>query len=178
MTMPPAPPGYRWPPPQPPRERHTVRTVLLSVFGGLAGLLVLLLVIGIAAGGGDDTSPATGNTVTAFPAGDGTTVAPPANTVDRGYGANDASADAKITSCRVDTIGLATGTVAITNRSSGRSDYYIEIVFTDAAGTNIGTGYATANTVQGGQRATADLFGTVTGKLAKCAITTVQRTAS
>jgi hypothetical protein len=187
MAMPP-PPGYGWPPPQPlqPKKRHIVRNVLLSTLG----VFVLLIVIAAIVGGGETRNPAAGGQpVTNVPAGSpattskATAAAPkkptPATTVGRGYGSEDASADVKLTSC-ADTggYGLVSGKLAIVNHSPGRSDYFIDVTFLDAAGTNIGSGFASASAVEGGQRATADLVGSVSGKLATCKVITVQRTAS
>lgn len=100
------------------------------------------------------------------------------NEIDQGLGARDASEDVTISSCAADSLGFVNGKLSITNHSNGRSDYYVEVVFLDAAGTNIGSGNALAMSVEGGQNATTDLFGTFTGKLARCKLTEVQRTAS
>lgn len=169
VNQPPAPwgPAPQYHPPK--KKRHTVRNVLLSV----AGVFVVLIAVSAALNGGNKSA---GGSHGRPPAG-----GDPSSTtrVDKGAGAKDASGDVKINACEADPgSGIVTGTAAIHNNSSGRSDYYIQVVFTDAAGTNIGSGYAVAQSIEGGQRAVADLFGTVTGTLAKCTVTTVQRTAS
>lgn len=189
MTMPPVPPpGYGWPPQQqPPKKRHVVRNVLLSTLGVFALLVVITAIVG----GGEAKNPAAGGqAVTEVPAGSTAATTPakpaaapkkpaPTSTVGRGYGSEDASADVKLTSC-TDTggYGLVSGKLAIVNHSPGRSDYFIDVTFLDAAGTNIGAGFASAQAVEGGQRATVDLVGSISGKLATCKVITVQRTAS
>lgn len=167
MTMPSPQHVPSWPPPQP-KRRHALRNVLLS----LLGVFVVLVAIGAALGGGntDDQRPSQ--------AGGNEPATVPPSTVGRGYAAHDASADAKITSCQDGGYGFVQGKVSITNHSPGRSDYYIQVVFLDKAGTNIGDGVATALAIDGNQRAVTDLVGTLSGKLATCKITVVQRTAS
>jgi hypothetical protein len=76
-----------------------------------------------------------------------------------------------------DAIGFRTGTVHITNNSSGTSDYYIELAILDAAGTNIGWTNAVAEHVKPGQKARVEFHVTEDGA-DSVEITEVRRTAS
>jgi hypothetical protein len=111
-------------------------------------------------------------------AGCSSTADTPSNGVNNGVGSQDASADAKITTCTAIGSGLASGKVSITNHSSKRSDYFISVVFIAADGSQVGDGLASATAVEPNQRALADLTGAPTAKFATCKIVTVQRTAS
>lgn len=159
-----------WGPPQaaPKRKRHIGRWIGL----GFAGLIVVIVVASLASGGGNSTNTS------------GTTSARVGNSgISRGLGAADATADVKIDKGSVSGedlggTGVAKATLTITNKSSKRSDYYIEATLLNAAGENIGNANALVQAVESGQVAHTELNGTYTGKLHSVKVTQVQRTAS
>jgi hypothetical protein len=154
--------------PTPKRKRHIGRWIVL----GFVGLIVVIVAASVAGGGGDSSSTS------------GTTSAPASNSgISRGLGAADATADVKIDKGSVSGenlggTGVAKATLTITNKSSKRSDYFIEAALLNAAGENIGNANALVSAVEPGQVAHTELNGTYTGKLHSVKITQVQRTAS
>jgi hypothetical protein len=78
-------------------------------------------------------------------------------TVSRGLGAKDATADVKLLSFqRADVEGGVVrhvGRLLITNHTSGPSDYYIEVSIENKAGTQVDWANPTAEHVQPGQQA-------------------------
>jgi hypothetical protein len=155
--------GTQWQPlpTQPPkRKKHTGRNWVI----GIVAAAVAIGVIGSVSAGGSKHNPSTPG--------------PAAPTVGRGVGANDASADVKLTSVKDEGSGIASGVVTITNHSSKRSDYFVTVVFLDADGTQAGDGIASAMAVEPGQVARASLVGTTTGSWTKARVTDIQRTAS
>ena len=93
-------------------------------------------------------------------------------------GGGDATSDVRVTmAVQPDTLGFRPGVVHITNNSSKTSDYYVEVAVLDSDGNNIGWTNATANHVEPGQNAKAEITITELGA-AKVEVTKVQRTAS
>ncbi len=188
----PPPPGWQlWADDTP--KRHTGRNVLL----GVGAVLVLLIGIGAAVGGNSSpktpagASPSTTVGPTSAPAPStttavavATTTVPPTvtKTTPAVLGANeDAKKDVKITSCAKDaTLGYVSAGVLITNHSSKPSNYLVTVVFESPDGsTQLGTGIAAANDLQPGQKApeTAAGLDQVTGKFT-CRVSAVTRYAS
>jgi hypothetical protein len=95
-----------------------------------------------------------------------------------GPSSSDATDDASVTmAAQADALGFRPGVVHITNSSSSTSDYYVEVAILDSDGDNIGWTNATANHVEPGQHARADITVTELGA-AKVEVTKVQRTAA
>lgn len=116
----------------------------------LLGVIALIVVISVAtSGGGDDDSD----------------VASSGSTADNGVdsvqasGANKAENDVAIDTCAADDFGLVTADVTITNKSSKRSNYLIEMTIVDAGGTKIGDLIASSNNVDPGQVAKEQAVG-------------------
>jgi hypothetical protein len=88
-------------------------------------------------------------------------------------------ADVAIESCTVDAIGFPKAKLRITNHSSGRSDYMIQVNFLDGTGTKVAEGAAISNNIDAGQSAieTAGGLTEVKGALT-CKVTDVNRFAS
>jgi hypothetical protein len=131
------------------------------------GLIAIVVIAGIAvASGGGDSEPSSTN----------------ANGVQSlsTNGDNPPAADVTVSKCEADEF-MMTANLAITNNSSKRSDYFIEVAFLDANGTHIGDGLASASNVEPGQSAAEDagdfapdgFSGAIT-----CKLTDVNRTAS
>lgn len=99
--------------------------------------------------------------------------------ITQGLGSKDASADAGEPTCANDS-GMGTGKVPVTNNSSKRSDYSITVAAESADGkTQIETTYASAEAVEPGQSAEAELyFSKELPAGAVCKVKEVQRTAS
>jgi hypothetical protein len=190
-------------PPEPPRKSFWRRNRVPVI---VIGLIVVLIGGCVAAIGGaaDETStaddpPATEAPATtpapteAPPAAEAppateppTTEAPPTTDSDisRGAGSRDASADVGVPVMDPpDVIGVSYVHVPVTNNSSGRSDYFIELAIESADGaTQYETTFATLSSVEPGQSASAEgmvAWGSA-GAPADATVrtTTVQRTAS
>jgi hypothetical protein len=97
--------------------------------------------------------------------------------ISKGLGTKDAAADVKLLSFRHRGYGEYQGTIEIVNHSEGTSDYYIELVILDQAGTNIDWTNAVAQQVRPGQRAVVK-FSTFEKLAAKAQVTQIQRTSS
>jgi hypothetical protein len=107
-----------------------------------------------------------------------TPAAEPADSgISKGLGTKDASADIKLLSFRHRDYGEYQGTIEIVNHSDGTSDYYIELVILDQAGTNIDWTNAVAQQVRPGQRAVVH-FSTFEKLAAKAQVTEIQRVSS
>lgn len=88
------------------------------------------------------------------------------------------SKDVTLSGCGVDTLGLMTAHVNVTNHSAKRSDYDVEVTFENANGDQLATGYALVTNVEPGQKAgdeamTAKESG---GQKFTCKLASVQRT--
>ena len=105
-------------------------------------LLVILLAVAAGGGGGDDD---TTNTSAVAAQGD--------NGVSTGFGTKDASADVKVgTLGDADILGFRKPELTITNNSSKRSNYFVELSLESADGkTQHDTANATAQNVEPGQ---------------------------
>ncbi len=172
-------------------KKHTGRNVALSVLA----VLVILIVIGVAAGGSKKTdNPATGTmpaavttTVAAAPvttAAATTTAAaarPTTKSAPAIIGGNDeAKKDVTITTCAKDDAGFVDAKVLITNHSSKASNYLVTVAFESPDGTTqLGTGIAAVNDLQPGQKAPEDAnsLQSATGKFT-CRVSAVTRYAS
>jgi hypothetical protein len=121
------------------------------------------------------------------PGSDSTTTSPSSanTTVDSGVGSKDATADVKIgTTFEVDSIGVPSVDVTITNNSDKKSDYYITVTLNTADGSEqLDDGVVFVDGLKPGQVKKDQIvfIGMVDEKLPKNAIVTletVQRTAS
>lgn len=92
---------------------------------------------------------------------------------------NPPAADAEVTDCHVDSsVGSVEAVIEITNNSSKRSDYTIEVAFEDGSGTLVGNGYASASNVEPDQKARDVAVDFAEGDGITCKITDVNRFAS
>jgi hypothetical protein len=156
---PPSAPSPQWGQAPPPKKRRNTGLILLVVIGGLLAVLAIAML------NGDPTS---------------TTVEESASSsqgISKGLGTKDAAADVKLLSFRHRGYGEYQGTIEIVNHSDGTSDYYIELVILDQAGTNIDWTNAVAQQVRPGQRAVVH-FSTFEKLAAKAQVTQIQRTSS
>lgn len=158
----------------------------------LGGALLLLVVVIVAASAGtgtdeSDTASGNGNGEAATGNGNGDETATDDgggndSGVSQGAGSQDAAADVEISECGISDDGLEWGeaTVSITNNSSGRSDYWITVVWESEDGSTRHTDTPViANQIEPGQSTTevASAFEEVPED-AVCRVTEVQRTAS
>jgi len=185
------PPGYPTPPayvpPQPPKKkRHTG----LIVTGIILGAIVIIAIIATAASGGKK-SDASKTTTTAAQAATpaatkpATTSAAPkssASSVDKGAGSKDASADVTIGALDTSNQFAASVPVTITNHSSKRSSYFIELALESADGkTQLDTTPIIVNDLNPGQTSpqTGTFFATANPPAgAKVVLKSVQRLAT
>lgn len=136
--------------------------------GGAFALLLLIGIIGAAVGGGSNSN---GSTSTKQNGGVST------------LSNNDShppQADAELTVCApAQFLNYPQATVKVTNHSTGRSDYMVEVKFIDPTNTVVGTGTAIMNNVDPGQSA-IDTAGAVSSNAAHftCQISSVDRFAS
>ena len=103
--------------------------------------------------------------------------------ISNGVGSHDATADIGTpTMAAPDAIGVSHVEIPVTNNSSGRSDYWIELVIESADGaTQLETTSAFVEDLEAGQSTTAEAMVIDAGSLpadAVVRVTTVQRTAS
>jgi hypothetical protein len=103
--------------------------------------------------------------------------------VSNGIGSQDAAADVGTpTMAAPDAIGIVYVQLPVTNHSSGRSDYFIDVAIESADGaTQLGTTSAFVQGLEAGQSTTAEAMVADAGSLpadAVIRITAVQRTAS
>ena len=133
-------------PPTPnPNKKRPNKIVVGLVIGGL-------LVLGVvnSAMSGDNQPQATGSqTSTEAPA-----KAKKDSGVSSGLGTKDATADVKVVGISGNEF-LREVELLITNHSSGRSDYYVELSLLDASGTNVGWTNALVQALEPGQKARA-----------------------
>lgn len=135
------------------------------VVAGLAGLGALLALTACNVKAGDD----------------GTSTKPKSPGVSKGLAGKDATADVKLVSCGTydsTGMGFVQPKLTITNHSTKRSDYYVELGFYDAKGTQLGTANDLVDSVEAGKSATSSATGQADGKWKTCKLLTVQRTAS
>lgn len=184
------PPGYPTPPayvpPQPPKKkRHTG----LIVTGIILGAVVIIAIIATAASGGkkSDASKTTtaAQATTSAATGPATTSAVPkssASAVDKGAGSKDASADVTIGALDTSNQFAASVPVTITNHSSKRSSYFIELALESADGkTQLDTTPIIVNDLNPGQTSpqTGTFFATAKPPAgAKVVLKSVQRLAT
>ena len=93
-------------------------------------------------------------------------------------GTHPPQADVALTKCSTDEIGLADVEATITNHSSGRSNYLIQVNILDASGNKIGEANGASNNIEAGQSSSEKLVGTANGTVASCKVTEVNRFAS
>jgi hypothetical protein len=129
-------PAPGWAPPPPQQQKSNVGKIIGFSCLGVAALgLVIVVVAALAVGKAvktaatSTTSPVAGRTMPSA------TSSP----------APVAAADIQITSCTVDEIGLAHAALTITNHSSKKSNYTVQVDFIDSSGTRIGQGFAATN---------------------------------
>jgi hypothetical protein len=108
---------------------------------------------------------------------------PSSDGVSNGVGTKDATADVGApTAAAPDAIGFVTIKIPVTNHSSGRSDYWIDLVIESADGKRqFETTSATVNGLEAGQSTTVEAFPFNAENIpanAVVRITKVQRTAS
>lgn len=132
----------------------------------LLAVIAIIIVAGIAAGSSSSksTSPKSNGGVKTLSAN----------------GSHPPQADVSLTGCASSLPGFATANLAITNHSSGQSDYIVTVAFDSSAGVQLGTGTGLVQNVDGGQKAVSTADGSVTGSTAgmKCVVKQVDRTAS
>jgi hypothetical protein len=99
--------------------------------------------------------------------------------ISQGVGSKDASADVKLVRFSgPDVLGLMTVHIEVTNNSSERSDYYIEMALVDKAGNNVGMTNAVADNIEPGQKAKAEAQFSTSDGADEVKVTEVSRTAS
>lgn len=85
--------------------------------------------------------------------------------------------DISIDSCSLDSFGFAKAELTITNHSSKRSNYLVDLSFIDGNGVKVGDGTAVSSNVDPGQVAKEEAGGTITGSPATvtCKVSSVDR---
>ncbi|MFI5767540.1 hypothetical protein ACIA74_03135 [Streptomyces sp. NPDC051658] len=169
--------------PQPPRKSRTGLIVTLSVVGGVALLLSILLALGVliavmTGGGPLSTARSKPSTVDATKSeapvpGD----ASDAPTELPALEGTDASGDVRITRCEVDSLTeWPDADVEIVNRSDTQASYIVSVEFVDGEGTRRASGLATATDLAAGQKSVqkAQGLGKVPGKMT-CKVSKVTR---
>lgn len=106
----------------------------------VAGGVVAVVVVAAAVGGGGDDKNAEQGTQQEVQSSSGDSL--------------DHREDVKITECANDEYGAVAAKVVITNHSSKPSTYNITVAFTTADGTQVTTGYASADQLAAGQSST------------------------
>ncbi|MBT2510316.1 hypothetical protein J7I98_31570 [Streptomyces sp. ISL-98] len=157
--QPPQQPWGQQPPPgwgQPPQKKTPIGWI---VAGAIGGVFLLLIVLGLAVGGGADgkADAKKSATPTADVKGDQPPTKdkrePPAKEEVGEPADDDPKGDVRITGCVVEpTTTWPAADLTITNRSSKTSNYIISVEFVDASGTRLGEGTAAANNVAPGQK--------------------------
>lgn len=137
-------------------KRHKFLTAVIVVVG--------LILIGSA---GSKSTPSSTSTTTTPPSG-----------VDSNNSGNHAAAsDVVLTSCANGQYG-PTVKVTITNHTSKRSNYMVEVSLLDSSGNKVGDGIASSSNVESDQIAYEDVFATSNGDFTKCQIVSVTRYAA
>jgi hypothetical protein len=138
-------------------------------------ILLALIILGIgaaASGGSKSKSSNTSNNASAAtkaPAG--------VKSVDTNA-SHPAAGDVEVTKCAEGQFGLAEVAVTITNHTSKRSNYSVQMNLTDAAGNKVGEGIAASNNVEAGQSALEKVAATNSAPFTKCEIKEVSRFAA
>lgn len=128
-------PAPGWAPPPPQKKSNVGKIVGFSCLGVAVIGIVIVVALSLAVGKAvktaatATTSPAAGHTM-------------PSVASSPAPGAAD---DIQITSCTVDDYGLAHAALTITNHSSKKSNYSVQIDFTDSTGVRVGQGFAATN---------------------------------
>ncbi|MFF1644228.1 hypothetical protein [Streptomyces sp. NPDC058240] len=177
----PGPGAYGYP--QPPRKSRTGLIVTLSVVGGVALVLAILLALGVliavmSGGGSSSTSRTKPSTVEATKSeapvpGD----ASDAPTELPALEGTDASGDVRITRCEVDSLTeWPDADVEIVNHSDTQASHIVSVEFVDGEGTRRASGLATATDLAAGQKSVqkAQGLGKVPGKMT-CKVSKVTR---
>jgi uncharacterized protein (UPF0333 family) len=128
-------PGWAPPPPQQPKKSNVGKIVGFSCLGVAVLGIVIVVVLGLAVGKAVKTAA----TSTAAPVAGHSM---PSATASAAPGA---VADIQITSCTVDEFGLAHAALTITNHSSKKSNYTVQVDFIDSSGARTGQGFAATN---------------------------------
>ncbi|MGW3413025.1 FxLYD domain-containing protein [Streptomyces sp. NPDC000888] len=160
-------PGWGAPPPPRPPTRNTGKIVGFGCLGVLL-LFVVLGVIGLVFGSGDDSPKDSGAVVE-----ESTSKATPKET-------SGPEGDVKITKCEVDsTTSWPAAELLITNRSSKESTYFVNVEFVDNSGKRLGEASAGTSNLAPGQKAeeTAQGLNEISVKI-ECKVTEVTRWAS
>jgi hypothetical protein len=148
----------------PPTHRKTRATPAMRKLLGLLVIIVLIVVV-VNAAKGHATYGGTNPASPPGPYGAGTKTHPAIN-------------DVAITSCGVDpTLGFPQPSVAVTNHSSGTSDYTYQVDFMHGT-TVISQGYGTEENIAPGQSATDQIPGDNQASSVTCQLVDVERTAS
>lgn len=149
---------------------------------GLIGFVVLIGLIAVSSGGGEDgTTDVASDDNETVESDDNQSDANESRSSDGGSSnsANPPSADVTVDSCDVDdTIGTVTANLSILNNSSGRSNYLITVSFEDGDGVKVGDGFASANNLEPGQKARVEAVAFEEADGMTCVVTEVNRFAS
>jgi hypothetical protein len=189
VTSAPPPPGYQQqaqgyapgyqqsgPPPvwQPPQPAHKKSHKLRWLFIAIAAFVVLIAIISAASGGSKDSK--SGSNSTAKPASGASAG------ISKGLGSSDASADVTLGKPDASNGFSIDVPINVTNHSSKRSDYFVDISLVSADGkTQYDTALAAIQNLDPGQKSTdkaSFLKLTTMPAGAKVIIKSVQRTAS
>jgi hypothetical protein len=139
------------------------------------GLVVLVVIIAAASGGGNKKDNVTASNTTT----PGQTTVTTVKSVNSG--SHPAADDVTITDCENQGYGAVKVGVQVINHTTKTSNYLVEIGVNDSAGTKVGDGGASTNSLAPGQTATIDGYGTASSSTkgaVTCVVTSVTRYAS
>jgi hypothetical protein len=140
-------------------KRHKFLTAVI--------VLVVLAILGSLGGSDNDNTNNTDTPKTTSPAG-----------VSSNNSGNHAAAnDVVISTCTTGAY-FPEVKVTITNHTSKRSNYSLEVTLLDSSGNKVGDGFAASNNVEAGQTAYVDVAATTTGAFSSCNIASVSRYAA
>jgi hypothetical protein len=143
-----------------------------------SGAFVAILAVSAAAGAGKDDAKASSDLTSSSP---DTSAVTPNSKVLSHFTNKDHPAvdDVRLNGCELSD-GLGTAHLAITNHSSGESNYMVTVEFANAQGTQVGTASGFVDNVSGGQKAVSDALGTFSGAPdgVTCQIKSVDRLAA
>lgn len=128
-------PAPGWAPPPPQKKSNVGKIVGFSCLGVAVVGIVIVMILAVAVG------KAVKTTATSTTAPAASHALPSAASTP----APGAAADIQITGCTVDEIGLAHAALTITNHSSKKSNYTVQVDFVDGSGARIGQGFAATN---------------------------------
>lgn len=160
--QPPPPPPYGGPPQygqQPPGRKRggcgKAALIGLAVFGGLILLVIIVAIVG--AGSEDDDGDTATDTTAAEDTATETTGAEETES-PQPEGEADEVDDARISECTTDpTTGWMLARVEVTNNSSGRSTYFMDVAFeSPGGGEQLATSPVVINDLEPDQTTTAD----------------------